>query len=301
MNNPLVSIVVPVYQVEEYLDDCVFSLINQTYQNLEILLIDDGSTDDSSLICNLWANTDERIKVFHNSNHGLSAARNYGIKQAQGDYLLFVDSDDFLDPSAVSKAVRNIGDSDMLVFGTKEITDTETKIHNFSKKEEVDYDQYWERYFKDKLDFNYIVSWNKLCRRSLFDDLKFRDEKINEDAFMVEKLVSSCQKIILLDEPLYFYRRRNDSITTKKMTGKNYDGIQARLERSQEFLSKDKVEFASKTLKETNARMLNIHQKVVENDNETPFYKNRYLRLTRIYRRLLSDTIQEQKEKIDLA
>lgn len=301
MNNPLVSIIVPVYQVEEYLDDCVFSLINQGYQNLEVLLIDDGSTDDSATICNLWANTDERIRVFHNSNHGLSAARNYGIKQAHGEYLLFVDSDDFLDPRAVAKAVRNIGTSDMLVFGTKELVNDETKIHNFSKKEEVDYDQYWERYFEDKLDFNYIVSWNKLCRRAVFDDLKFRNEKINEDAFMVEKLVSSCQKITLLNEPLYFYRRRSDSITTKSMTGKNYDGIQARLERSQEFLAKDKVEFASKTLKETNARMLNIHQKVVDNDNETPFYKNRYLRLTRIYRRLLSDTIQEQKEKIDLA
>lgn len=117
MKKPLVSLIVPVYRVEDYLDDCLHSLVGQTYRNLEILLIDDGSPDRCPELCDAWARRDSRIKVFHTENHGVSHARNVGLDQATGDYIGFVDSDDWVDPDYYENMVMALRQMDAEVCG----------------------------------------------------------------------------------------------------------------------------------------------------------------------------------------
>ena len=111
MNKPLVSVIVPVYKVEDYLDKCVKSIVAQTYENLEIILVDDGSPDNCPSMCDSWAQKDSRIKVIHKENGGVSSARNSALDAAAGDYICFVDSDDFIEPNAVGYMLENIGDA----------------------------------------------------------------------------------------------------------------------------------------------------------------------------------------------
>ena len=114
MNEPLVSVIVPVYKVEDYLDKCVESIVKQTYKNLEIILVDDGSPDNCPSMCDSWAQKDSRIKVIHKENGGVSSARNSALDTAAGDYICFVDSDDFIEPNAVGYMLENIGDADVI-------------------------------------------------------------------------------------------------------------------------------------------------------------------------------------------
>lgn len=114
MNKSLVSVIVPVYKVEKYLDKCVESIVEQTYKNLEIILVDDGSPDNCPSMCDSWAQKDSRIKVIHKENGGVSSARNSALDAAAGDYICFVDSDDFIEPNAVGYMLENIGDADVI-------------------------------------------------------------------------------------------------------------------------------------------------------------------------------------------
>lgn len=114
MQKPLVSVIVPVYKVEDYLDKCVKSIVAQTYENLEIILVDDGSPDNCPSMCDSWAQKDSRIKVIHKENGGVSSARNSALDAAAGDYICFVDSDDFIEPNAVGYMLENIGDADVI-------------------------------------------------------------------------------------------------------------------------------------------------------------------------------------------
>ena len=117
MNEPLVSVIVPIYKVEKYLDKCVGSIAAQSYKNLEIILVDDGSPDNCPTMCDLWAQKDGRIKVIHNQNGGVSSARNSALDAAAGEYICFVDSDDFVEPNAVGYMLENIGDADVIQCG----------------------------------------------------------------------------------------------------------------------------------------------------------------------------------------
>ena len=303
MERPLVSIIVPIYKVESFLDECVNSLVKQTYQNLEIILVDDGSPDRCPSMCDEWAKKDDRVKVFHKENAGLSAARNYGISKATGEYLMFVDSDDYLKDNAVMESVTNIGDSDMLAFGCYEFFEKEgNKGHdiNFSKTQVVDYHEYWNEYFKSRLDFIYIVAWNKLYKKEVFDRLRYTPDKINEDARIIESVINECDKITLLNEALYCYRRRGESITSTAISSKNYDAVEARLTRTREFLDKDEVYFAAQALKETDALLDKFRAGVESGTTDHDVSENRYLKLRKIYDQLLEEIIQKRKVELGL-
>ena len=205
--NQLISVIVPVYNVEEFVKKCLDSLVRQSYKNLEIIVIDDGSTDNSGRICDEFAKKEKNIKVFHKKNGGLSDARNFGIKKAGGEIIAFVDSDDFVDEEYIGvmygKMVQK--DVDVVVCGynfvkpKKDVlSGKNAAIKLLTKHENID-----------------IVAWNKLYRKSLFADneIWFPKGKKHEDTLTTYKVLSKARKVVYLDEALYFYNERPGSIT----------------------------------------------------------------------------------------
>ena len=213
--NDLISIIVPVYKVAPYLPKCLESLINQTYKNIEILLIDDGSPDESGDICEKYAESDHRIQVFHINNQGISATRNFAIDRARGKYLMFVDSDDWVEPDycRIPYETAAANDADLVVFPYSTITDdgvTETlsieKDGRISKREAI-----------DLLFFSRIgcVIWNKLYRKKVFAGIRFPEDTYYEDVGTTHKLIISSDKIFAVNNALYNYRiERPGSVTS---------------------------------------------------------------------------------------
>lgn len=209
-----ISVVVPIYKVEKYLNECINSLVNQTYDNLEIILVDDGSPDNCPIICDEWAEKDDRIIVIHKPNGGLSDARNCGIKKATGEFITFVDSDDYVELNAYEIAIENLinQNADVFVFGryylygNKKEKDNKMKVNITMNNIEA----------LDKMNtFNYfdVAAWDKVYKRNLFDDLEYPIGKLSEDWYTTYKVIDRAKKIIYNSTPLYVYRQRANSIT----------------------------------------------------------------------------------------
>ena len=212
MDDSLVSVVVPVYNVQDYVFKCLESLAKQSYKNLEIIVVDDGSTDDSGKICDEFAKSDKRVKVYHKKNGGLSDARNYGIKKSKGQFLALVDSDDFVDENFIQEMIVAMkdNDTDMVVCGfNKEIpksmvvTGKEATKKLLIEQENID-----------------IVAWNKLYKKSLFldNDIWYPLGMKHEDALTTYKLLAAAQRVAYIDESLYHYVERKNSIMAEVKT-----------------------------------------------------------------------------------
>ena len=173
---PLISVIVPVYNVERYLDQCVESLIGQTYERLEIILVDDGSTDSSGEQCNAWANRDNRIRAVRQCNAGLAAARNTGLDLAKGEYIGFVDSDDYVLPDMFGTLLHNLQESDAdlsIISYERENPDGSTYCNAFPDKKIVMTSQEAFAYVNQHGYF-YVTAWDKLAKKELFDNLPAR-------------------------------------------------------------------------------------------------------------------------------
>ena len=213
--NKLISIIVPIYNVEKYLRRCIDSIINQTYKNLEVILIDDGSPDNCGKICDEYAQSDPRIKVIHKANGGLSDARNTGIDAACGQYIFFLDSDDWIDCKCIEKLNNLIKTRDadiamcdfLPVFSEKiEQINTDYDIYEYTNLEAL----------SEYIGKNYVqmvISWGKLFNKNLFADVRFPKGKYHEDEFTTHQLIYKSKKIVFTTEKLYFYLKRSDSIT----------------------------------------------------------------------------------------
>ncbi len=223
----MISVIVPVYNVEKYLERCVKSIVAQTYKDLEILLIDDGSTDKSGKMCDDFQQTDSRIKAFHKQNGGLSDARNYGIEHSSGEFISFVDSDDYIDEKMLETLHRLIIENDadlavcsaMDVFEGKEVTQVkEIKEFNLNKVES----------YKYMLRGDGIPSaCNKLYKRQTVGDVRFPVGKLYEDGFFTPQILKRVEKTAVTSKPMYYYFRRADSITTKPFRKGDLDVIEA--------------------------------------------------------------------------
>lgn len=226
MEKKLVSIIVPVYKVEEYLDECMQSLINQTYQNLEILLIDDGSPDRCPEICDEWAKRDSRIKVIHTENHGVSHARNVGLDKASGEYIGFVDADDWVDPDYYEKMVTELLRTGADVCGVGYTRETSNGPQNILHKGEACV------YSREKIlceIFSRVVPkllWWELCDK-LFCRKLVTTNRLNEHIFNAEdklffwQAMKEAKKFAYLPTYGYHYRMREDSATHSKITEKS--------------------------------------------------------------------------------
>ena len=210
----LISVVVPVYNVAQYLPRCIDSLLKQTYSNIEIIIVNDGSTDTSLDICKKYASLDKRIKIITQGNQGLSVARNTGIKNAQGNYLMLVDSDDYVSPSFCADAVGNQRryHSDVVIFGYARVTGgqeyqrliADKQAGELSKEEAMDY----------SVENSY--AWNKLYRKSLFDDIEYPKGRYYEDGFTTYKLFAQAKVISYIPNVNYFYVENGNSIVASK-------------------------------------------------------------------------------------
>ena len=211
MNNPLISVIVPVYKVEKYLDRCVESIVNQTYTNLEIILVDDGSPDNCPKMCDDWAKKDSRIKVIHKENGGLSSARNAGLDFMTGEYLFFVDSDDFITNDAIFlllSALQN--DETLLAFAS-----IESKRNSFLGVYSLGfYGKIDAKLCLDNLN-RCISACNKLFHKRLWDARRFKEGILYEDAELIYKIYLDLDYITVLDNVTYVYCENDLSITSQ--------------------------------------------------------------------------------------
>lgn len=221
MVEELISIIVPVYNVEKYLEKCIESIINQTYRNIEIILVDDGSKDNSGNICDKYAEKDSRIKVIHKKNGGLSDARNSGLEVAKGKYVGFVDSDDFIAKDMYEYLFKLMKNNDACIS----VCNYEKKWENISKKnEEKNFVKDYDIVLNSSEALKYIVddkilksyAWNKLYKIELFQDVRYPLGLNMEDIATTYKLIYNSKKIVIGNEIKYYYVQRKGSILNSK-------------------------------------------------------------------------------------
>lgn len=231
----LISVIIPIYNVRNYLRRCVDSVCNQEYRNLEIILVDDGSTDESGRLCDEYAEADTRIKVIHQKNAGLSAARNSGIDVAQGEYIVFVDSDDWVHESYVSHLYELLqeNDSDIAICSYYYVDRDYAVLPPLATEsvETISGDEAVYRCTDVRISEKYNVAWNKIYHRSLFKTIRYPVGKINEDEFTSYKLYKLANKVTITDKCLYYYYQRSDSIMNKPFSYKNLAKLEAYEER----------------------------------------------------------------------
>lgn len=232
--NPLISIIVPIYNVEKYLNKCIDSIINQEYKNLEIILVDDGSPDNCGRICDEYKGKDSRIKVIHKKNGGLSSARNAGLDIATGDYIGFVDSDDYIEPSMYSKLLQAMTEEKcpLAICGTTYVFEDGKRIEktpagnvlvmNFEEAL-TEMNQY--RYFD-------MGAWSKLYSAKLFTGIRFPVGRLSEDFFIMFRIFDKAQKAVFVSDPVYNYVQRKNSISRGKKINRDF-----------EYAAKEQMEF----------------------------------------------------------
>lgn len=246
MEKELVSIIIPVYQVKPYLGKCIESVIHQTYRNIEIILIDDGSTDGSSEICDTYRDVDHRIIVIHQENMGLSAARNSGIQIAKGIYYAFVDSDDWVRSDYIEVLYRSCknNDADIAQCGYYAVIDEDrAETDNINSAFAYSPEEFSIAEFTI-LSWNCNLTWNKLYRAILFREIEFPVGRIHEDEFTTYKLIWKANKIMVNTAKLYYYRQRQDSITGSEYSLKRLDAGFAFQEKIEFYESIEKITLA---------------------------------------------------------
>lgn len=230
----IVSIIIPVYKVEKYMNRCIESIMNQTYKKIEIILVDDGSPDNCGKICDEYAKKDKRVVVVHKENGGLSDARNAGIDIAKGKYIAFVDSDDYVDNDYVEILYKAISEdkADIAISSHKVMYENGTILEKatgerniLTQKETI------KRILYDEgID---LSAWAKLYKKELFKTMKFPKGRLFEDAAITCKIISLTEKVSLVSKSTYNYIIRNDSITTKDFTPSKMDLITSTKEMSE--------------------------------------------------------------------
>ena len=231
---PLISVIVPVYRVEAYLDSCVESVVLQSYPDWELILVDDGSPDNCGRLCDAWASRDKRIRVIHQANGGLSVARNSGILAARGDWIAFLDSDDWWDPGYLEIMLNAVLDSGAAlgICGWK----YEYESAGEGPKEllpQAGILPAREVLMQMALPGGvvYVTAWNRLIRRDLWGNLTFPPGKLHEDEFVAHLLIDRAETVCLLASPLVHYRQRGGSITAQSADIRHWDGTEALLKR----------------------------------------------------------------------
>ena len=250
-----ISIIVPVYNVAPYLPACLDSIIHQTYLNLEIILVDDGSTDSSGEICEQYRATDSRIQVIHQENQGLSMARNAGISAASGEYIACIDSDDFIAPDMIEKLYNRLitDHSDLAVCSIQYVDEDgyplpERDDYGFAFPDQIlTTEDFWKVYASTGHTACVITS-NKLYKEEVLARFSYPRGRLCEDEFVLPSIVEPCNRISSIHDRLFFYRQRHNSITGINSPKKKRDYIEACFERLDFFLEKSNSFMTEDTL-----------------------------------------------------
>ena len=252
-NMEKISIVIPIYQVEDYLKRCIDSVLSQTYSNLQIILVDDGSKDKCSEICDLYSKKDSRIEVIHKSNGGLSDARNAGIKRATGKWIAFIDSDDFVNKYYIEHMYRAVieSNSDLVICGFKNFSEDlpHDKV-KYVDPQIINRDDILNRIYSENHNeyVESVVTWNKLYKTEVFKNINFPKGKIHEDEATTYKIYCEVNRIALLNENLYYYFQNLNGIMKRKFNINRLDYLDALYERYLFFKSNNMAKLSEKTI-----------------------------------------------------
>lgn len=243
----LISVIVPIYKVEQYLDKAVQSVLNQTYPHFELILVDDGSPDSCPQRCDEWTKKDERIKVLHKPNGGLSDARNAGTAIASGEYVIYLDSDDYFAPTMLQTLLTNLKDTGADISSSGATLVYEDKPEPELKKAEK---QVFEGYdvfdtlYSEKVDYP-MTAQAKLYKAELLSGLQFVKGKQHEDEFFIHHVLARAKKLVYEPTGLYYYLQRSSSIMGQKFNPKRLDAVEAKKQRL-EFCKNSLPEFETK-------------------------------------------------------
>lgn len=246
---PLISVIIPVYKVEAYLTACVESVLAQTYQNFEIILVDDGSPDNCPQMCDEFAARDSRIRVIHKPNGGLSSARNAGIDGAKGEYLAFLDSDDLWTPVFLERLYRAIGETgaDLAVCLFRRFRgEPPRELPEAAQTLLLTQREAFECLFGVRNE-NMVVAPNKLYSADTFREIRYPVGKLHEDEAVIHEILGLTQKVAWVDEAHYLYRESSNSITTAKFSLKRLDETYAKEQRIAYFESRGMTALADRT------------------------------------------------------
>ncbi len=230
---PKISIIVPVYNCEKYISNCINSILEQSFKDFELILVDDGSSDRSFEICESFAKKDNRVRAIHQPNSGVSRARNRGLDEAKGEYIGFVDGDDCVDKEMYKRLYKNLADNNADISICGIVNYFVKKDGTTEKVRQSQVDGFWifsgEQALKEALQSRlYSVNpVNKLFKRELFDKLRYPEGKISEDAFLIPVVISKAGKVVYDSKPMYYYLRRENSITTSNFSDRDWDVVEA--------------------------------------------------------------------------
>ena len=270
---PLISVIIPVYNAEPYLAACVESVLTQTYNNTEIILVDDGSPDNCPIMCDSYAEQDDRVRAIHKENGGLSTARNAGIDAATGEYLAFLDSDDLWSPyfldrlyCAITETSADIAVCQFIRFSGDDIP---------AKPEKQDTLVFTQAEAFDCL-FNYrnenmVIAPNKLYRRKIFKTIRYPVGKFHEDEAVIHEVIGAADRVAWVDEAHYYYRQTPGSITTAKFNLKRLDEMYAKEQRIAYFESCGMHELADRTKRVYLNNLMRLYRTILHQveDQET--------------------------------
>lgn len=291
----LITIIVPIYNVENYLQRCVNSILTQTYTNIEIILVNDGSPDNCGVICDEYSKIDSRIKVLHKDNGGLSDARNAGLEIAQGYYVTFIDSDDWISNEYVEKLHTLLKDSNADISICNFIKTSKEDFVN-EDSEEIIYEysnsQALMKFFDDFY-VQMVIACGKLYKIKLFREINFPIGKLHEDEFTTYKLIYNADKVVLTTAQLYYYWQREDSIMGSgfNMNGR-FDIVEAYLERADFFKEIGMDDASNKTYRSLFYICIDINRHLREVDD-----LNSEDKLNRIFTEL-RDVLRSSKQSI---
>lgn len=221
----MISVIVPVYNVEKYLDNCVESIVNQTYKDLEIILVDDGSPDNCPVMCDEWAKKDDRIKVIHKENGGVSSARNIGLDNVTGEYIGFVDSDDYLKSNMYELLIENLTatNSDISVCSTFLVDENNNiKADNIFESQVLNQEEA-VKFLSYKMNNSL---WNKLFKKDMFKGCRFDEgHTFGEDHLILLQVLKNVNRVSFISDSLYYYVQRSNSTTGSKFSKRSFDQV----------------------------------------------------------------------------
>lgn len=257
-----VSIIVPVYNVEQYLRRCVDSILEQKFQDYELILVNDGSIDGCGGLCDLYGSQHSNVRVIHKPNGGLSSARNAGLDVAEGEYIVFVDSDDYIHQEMIGTLheLARIHSSDIVMCNyvrtneeqISQVLPTEVpEVYHYTNLQAIDrllnVDEDHQSGKKNGL--HWVLAWNKLYKRHLFNDLRYKDGVLFEDVHIIHRLLYKCSKITYIPQPLYYYYQRPESIVNSTFTIRKADKAYALEDRAIFLRSIGKAHLYRRSLK----------------------------------------------------
>lgn len=299
MGSKLISVIVPVYNVERYLDKCIESICSQTFRNLEIILSDDGSTDSSGTICDCWAEKDSRIRVIHKKNGGLSDARNAGIEIATGTYFMFVDSDDTITPDTIERLYSALTEHscEIAVCNMVRIYDDDTTEPFYAP---VDTLTVWEDQQRFET-LNQPSACNKLFLAKLFQDIRFPKGKFYEDTFVYHVLAHRASKIVLTGHDGYYYLSRRESILGQpKYTDRYFDFVEAVYTRASYLIEHQVPHYSDEACLSLYAAVANAEKHINKTTENATNFKQMHTWYETAYHHLMNSPQTGVKQKLRL-